>query len=96
MARTSTAQGGTGIHKPLLTETVCWPQETQRCEGPENFCILSYHRAKIAGTYTDAALTTPILTSLSHPHSIISVSVPTMIPTVAGVTSIILNRDIVH
>lgn len=76
MARTPAAQGGTGIHRPLFTETVWWPQETQKCEGPENFCILSCHRAKIAGTYRDAALRTDIhpLMSLSHPHSIISVS----------------------
>ena len=96
MART-TAQGGTGIHKPLFTETVCWPQETQRCEGPENFCILSCHRAKIAGTYRDAALRTD-----THPHEpqssplhYLSVSVPT-IPTFAGVSPIILNRDTVR
>ena len=60
--------------------------------------VYFHARAKITGTYRDAALRTDThpLTSLSHPHSIISVSVPTMIPTVAGVTPIILNRDIVH
>ena len=59
----------------LFTVTVHWPQETQMSEGPENFCTLSCHTAKIAWTFIDATIRTDThpLTSHSHPHSIISV-----------------------